>query len=196
MSKADEMQKIMDELLALKQSPLYAERVTNGYLPVIGEGSLDARILFIGEAPGKKEAQTGRPFCGASGKVLDKLLAHVGITREEVYITSIVKDRPIDNRDPLPDEIALYSPFMLRQIDIIQPRVIATLGRFSMDFIMRNFGLEKEIFAISSIHGHVFTGKASYGEVTVVPLYHPAFALYASSKLDELKKDMESLRPN
>lgn len=189
------MEKIMVELQALKRSPLYAERVANGYLPVIGEGSLDARILFIGEAPGKKEAQAGRPFCGASGKMLDKLLAHVGITREEVYITNVVKDRPTDNRDPVPEEIELYAPFLIRQIDIIQPRVIATLGRFSMDFIMRNFGLEKEISAISSIHGQVFKGRASYGDVTIVPLYHPAVSLYAGSRFDELKRDMESLVP-
>ncbi len=193
MSKAEEMQKIMDELLALKQSPLYAERVANGYLPVIGEGSLDARIMFIGEAPGKKEAQTGRPFCGASGKMLDKLLAHVSITREDVYITNIVKDRPTDNRDPSLEEIALYAPFMTRQIDIIQPKVIATLGRFSMDFILRHCGLEKEISVISNIHGQVFKGEAGFGEVMIVPLYHPAVALYAGSRFDELKKDFEQL---
>ncbi len=193
MSKAEEMQKIMDNLINLKESPLYAERVAKGYLPVIGEGSLDAQIMFIGEAPGKKEALTGRPFCGASGKVLDKLLAHVGITREDVYITSIVKDRPTDNRDPSPEEIALYAPCMMRQIEIVQPKVIATLGRFSMDFIMRTFGLEKEISAISTIHGQVFKGKAAFGGVTIVLLYHPAVALYAGSKFEELKRDFEQL---
>ena len=97
--------------------------------------------MFVGEAPGKNEAKTGRPFCGAAGKILDNLLAHAGIERKNVYITNIVKDRPQQNRDPLPGEIKIYGPFLDRQIDIIQPKVIATLGRYSMDYIMRKFGL-------------------------------------------------------
>jgi uracil-DNA glycosylase len=193
MSKRDEMKKIRDEVLALKESPLYAERVANKYFPVIGEGNHDAQIVFIGEAPGKNEAMTGKPFCGASGKVLDQLLAHAGIKREDVYITNIVKDRPTNNRDPQPEEIALYAPFLMRQIEIIKPKVIATLGRFSMDFIMRNFGLEKEVGSISTIHGKVFTGKAGYGDVQIVPLYHPAVAIYNRSQFDELKKDIEGI---
>src|SRR5665213_440296 len=105
MSKTDTMQKIKDEVLNLKNSPLYEYRITNNYFPVIGEGSEHAKIIFIGEAPGRNEAQTGRPFCGTAGKVLDNLLAHVGIDRKDIYITNIVKDRPQQNRDPLPDEI-------------------------------------------------------------------------------------------
>lgn len=193
MSKLEEMKKIRDEVVGLKESPLYAERVANRYFPVIGEGSHDAEIVFIGEAPGKNEAMTGRPFCGASGTVLDQLLAHAGIERKDVYVTNIVKDRPTNNRDPQPEEIALYAPFLLRQLEIIRPKVIATLGRFSMDFIMRSFGLEKEVASISTLHGKVFRGKAPYGEVTIVPLYHPAVAVYNRSQLDELKKDIETI---
>ncbi len=192
-TKRDQMRIIRDEIFDLKESPLYAERVENKYFPVIGEGSHDAQIVFVGEAPGKNEAMTGRPFCGASGRVLDQLLAHVGIRREDVYITNIVKDRPTNNRDPHPDEIALYAPFLMRQIDIIQPKVIATLGRFSMDFIMRNFGLEKEVASISTIHGKIFKGKAGFGDVIVVPLYHPAVAVYNRTQLDELMKDVERI---
>jgi uracil-DNA glycosylase family 4 len=116
---------------------------------VIGEGSHFADIMFVGEAPGKNEAIQGRPFVGASGKFLNELLLGVGIKREDVYITNIVKDRPPENRDPTPEEIEMYGPFLDRQIDIIQPKVIATLGRFSMVYIMKKFGLDFEIEPIS-----------------------------------------------
>src|SRR3989338_6639643 len=131
-TKLDEMKKIRDEVLALTSAPLYAERVKNKVFPVIGEGSHDAKIMFVGEAPGKNEAAGGRPFCGASGKILTEMIESIGKKRENVYITNIVKDRPTDNRDPLPEEIKIYSPFLDRQIEIIQPKVIATLGRYSM----------------------------------------------------------------
>jgi uracil-DNA glycosylase len=131
--------KIKDDLLGLKESPLYKYRIENKFFPVIGEGSHDAEIVFIGEAPGKKEAMTGKPFCGASGKVLDELLAHIKVDREKVYITNVVKDRPENNRDPKPSEIELYSPFLDKQLEIIKPKFIATLGRFSMEYIMKKF---------------------------------------------------------
>src|SRR3990167_9784350 len=134
------LRNIKDEVLGLKESPLYNERVKNGVFPVIGEGSHHAKIMFVGEAPGKNEAATGRNFCGMSGKLLDELLSSAGIPRQDVYITNIVKGRPPFNRDPLPDEITAYGPFLDRQIEIIQPEVIETLGRFSMDYIMRKFG--------------------------------------------------------
>ncbi len=102
----EQMKKIRDEVVDLKRSPLYEFRTSEGNVPVIGEGSHFAKIMFIGEAPGKNEAATGRPFCGASGRILDELLASIKIPRSEVYITNIVKDRPPGNRDPLPEEIA------------------------------------------------------------------------------------------
>lgn len=194
MSKLEEMKKIKDELLNFKESPLYAERVANGVFPVIGEGSHDAKIMFIGEAPGKNEAATGRPFCGMSGKVLDELLAHIGVDRESVYITNVVKDRPTNNRDPKPAEIELYAPFLDRQVDIIKPQVIATLGRFSMEYIMKRYGLESEVEPISKIHGKVFDTKVEDNDVSVVPLYHPAVAVYNRNQLDDLKKDFEVLK--
>ncbi len=188
------LRKIEDEVLHLTASPLYAERVRNGAQPVIGEGSLDAHIMFVGEAPGKNEAMTGRPFCGMSGKVLDQLLAHINLSRDSVYVTNIVKDRPTDNRDPKPAEIELYGPFLDRQIDIIQPRVIATLGRFSVEYVMNRLGLGESIEAISNMHGRVFKVKAGFGSVTIVPLYHPAVAVYNRKNLPELKKDFEVLK--
>lgn len=192
--RKEKMKAIRDEVVALKESPLYAERIANKVFPVIGEGSHYAHIMFVGEAPGKNEAETGKPFCGKSGKILDELLASVGIKREDVYVTNVVKDRPTANRDPLPEEIEIYAPFLDRQIEIIQPKVIATLGRFSMEYIMKNFGLESVLRSISAMHGKVFTGKTSYGEVTIVPLYHPAASIYNQALKETLKEDFLVLK--
>jgi uracil-DNA glycosylase len=192
--KKEKMKQIRDDVINLKESPLYEYRIKNGYLPVIGQGSHDANILFIGEAPGEKEAKTGVPFCGASGKFLDELLEHIKLPREEVYIANILKDRPQANRDPRPEEIELYVPFLDRQIEIIEPKVIATLGRFSMDYIMKRYGLGDKITKISDMHGQVFKTKGPAGDVTIVPLYHPAVAIYNANNKDELKKDFEVLK--
>ena len=197
MSKDDRtelLKKIKEEVLDLKESPLYQERIKNGVFPVIGEGSHYAKIMFVGEAPGKNEAATGRPFCGMSGKLLDELLASAGIPRQDVYITNIVKDRPPFNRDPLPDEITVYGPFLDRQIEIIQPEVIATLGRFSMDYIMRKFGLEAQLKPISQMHGKVFEAEAGYGKLKIIPLYHPAVAIYNRTTKDVLLNDFQVLK--
>src|SRR2546423_1687564 len=105
--KAEQLKKVREEILNLKDSPLYAYRKENNYFPVIGEGNQGAHVMFIGEAPGKNEALTGKPFCGASGKILDQMLARIGVSRDNVYITNIVKDRPPENRDPTPHEIEL-----------------------------------------------------------------------------------------
>src|ERR1035437_1097061 len=194
MPKYDEMKKIRDELLAFKESPLFEYRTENKYFPVVGEGSHDATIMFVGEAPGKNEAKTGKPFCGASGKFLNYLIESIGLDRDKVYITNIVKDRPEENRDPTSDEIALYGPFLDRQIEIIQPKVIATLGRISMAYTMKKFGLDLELEPISKIHGKAFETKSSYGSLKIVTLYHPAAALYNGSMRDVLKKDFEVLK--
>jgi uracil-DNA glycosylase family 4 len=186
---------VRDDVLHFKKSPLYSERVANKVHPVIGEGSHFAKIMFVGEAPGKNEAEQGRPFCGQSGRVLDELMATIGMDRTDVYVTNIVKDRPTDNRDPKPEEIELYGPFLDRQIDIIQPEIIATLGRFSMVYIMEKFGMDKEAKTpISKAHGQMFTAKSSYGKVIILPLYHPAVALYNPTTKDELKKDFQVLK--
>lgn len=192
--KKEALKKISDELLVLAHSPLYEYRTKNNFFPVIGEGNHDAHIMIIGEAPGKKEALTGRPFCGASGKFLDELCTHIGLERKDVYVTNIVKDRPEDNRDPSQKEIDFYGPFLDKQLEIIQPKVIATLGRFSMVYIMEKLGLSEEIQLISVLHGKVLKGKLPYGDVSLVSLYHPAVALYNGSMRDVLKKDFESLK--
>ncbi len=184
---------IRDEVLNLTDSPLFEYRQTNKALPVIGEGSHTAEIMFVGEAPGKNEAKTGHPFCGASGKLLDELLASVNISRPEVYITNIVKDRPPENRDPLPEEIAVYGPFLDRQIGIIKPQLIVTLGRFSMNYIMIKFGLEDSLAPISQNHGQFFQGQASFGPVRILPLYHPAAAIYNQHLKATLFEDFQKV---
>jgi len=190
--KKSKMKKIRDELFDFTESPLYEDRIKNNSFPVIGEGSHDAKVIFIGEAPGKNEAKTGKPFCGASGKVLDQLLEHIKLDREDVYITNIVKDRPTNNRDPKPEEIELYAPFLDKQIEIIKPKIIATLGRFSMEYIIKKFGLEEKLEPISKLHGKKI--KIPKTNMTIIPLYHPAVAVYNRNMLDDLKKDFEILK--
>jgi uracil-DNA glycosylase len=193
--KTEALKKIKDEIVAGTDLPLYAYRTENKYFPVIGQGSHDAGIMFVGEAPGENEAKTGQPFCGRAGKVLDELLASVGIDRKDIYITNIVKDRPPKNRDPLPDEIDLYAPYLDRQIEIIKPKVIATLGRFSMQYIMKRYGLEWELGSIGDLHGKVFETEMPWGDkVKIVPLYHPAAAIYNQSLKATLIEDFEVLK--
>ncbi len=192
--KFDKMKEIRDRVLHLRESPLYEYRVQNKYFPVVGEGSHVAHIMFIGEAPGKNEAETARPFCGKSGKVLDEMLESISLNRSDVYITNIVKDRPPENRDPSEDEIKIYAPFLDEQIDIIQPKVIATLGRFSMAYVMNKLGLSDKLGQIGEIHGKEFVAKTHYGSVTIIPLYHPAVALYNGSNKDALVQDFQVLK--
>lgn len=189
-----ELKKIHDDVVELTASPLVEHRKENNYFPVVGEGSASAGIMFVGEAPGRKEAETGKPFIGSAGKILDSLLTSINISREEIYITSIVKDRPPKNRDPLPAEIALYTPFLDRQIDIIQPKVIATLGRFAMQYVMGRYGLEDKLAPIGDLHGKVFEAEINGEQVKVVPLYHPAAAIYNQKLKDTLLEDFKVLK--
>ncbi len=192
--KTAQLKIIRDEVWNLTTSPLYTYRKQHKYYPVLGEGSHNAHIMFIGEAPGRTEAETGRPFCGAAGKLLDQLLTSINLDRKEVYITNIVKDRPPDNRDPQPAEIELYAPFLIRQIDIIKPKIIATLGRFSMQFILQKFNAAEEHTTISKLHGQKIPTLSDYGKIYIVPLYHPAVALYNASSKVTLFKDFEILK--
>lgn len=192
--RENEIEAIEAQVRDLEASPLYGYRQENDYQPVIGEGSLHARVMFVGEAPGKQEAKTGRPFVGAAGKTLDKLLDSIGVEREDVYITNIVKDRPPDNRDPHREEIELYAPFLRRQIEIIQPKVIATLGRFAMDFMLDEFDLPEQGKRIGELHGVVLSAQAFYGEIAILPLYHPAAALYNDQLRDVIQEDFHVLK--
>ncbi len=201
MTKTDQMLAIFDEITNLKASPLYEYRTTNNYFAVIGEGSVDAKIMFVGEAPGRNEAKTGKPFCGAAGKVLDKLLNHVKLSREEIYITNIVKDRPPENRDPTPHEIEVYGPFLDQQIEIIKPKVIVALGRYAMGYVMEKFGLGEQLEPIGKAHGKAYQAIAPWKDargapvlIDIVTLYHPCVAVYNPNNLDKLKADFKILK--
>jgi DNA polymerase len=188
------MQQIVDEVAALTESPLFKYRTENEYLPVIGEGSLTAKIFFVGEAPGKTEAETGKPFCGRSGKFLTEMLESIGLERKDVYITSVVKDRPQDNRDPTQKEIVLYGPYLDRQFDIIKPKVIVLLGRISMKYVFEKACIADKLETIGTMHGKVYEGKLSYGKVILLPLYHPAAALYNPKNKQVLLEDFKVVK--
>lgn len=192
-TKTDKLRAVRDDVWNLTQSPLYPYRTKMHYYPVLGEGNHDAKIMFIGEAPGENEAKTGRPFCGAAGRILTELLASINMKREDVYISNIVKDRPPGNRDPFPDEIALYAPFLERQIEIIQPQVIVTLGRFSMNYMLETYDLPQKGMPISTLHGQPLKLPLTYGTITFLPLYHPAVALYNATSKKTLLSDIAQL---
>jgi uracil-DNA glycosylase family 4 len=182
-AKAHAMRTLEEEIIAQNITPELAEQAQR---LVIGDGSLDAKIIFIGEAPGKKEDETGLPFVGASGKFLDQLLESIGLQRADVYITSIVKYRPPNNRDPKPSEKEAFWPFMVQQIEIIQPEIVVTLGRHSMGYFLPGV-------SIGEIHGQAQTVTIGERTVKVVPLYHPAAALYNGSLRQTLVDDFLKL---
>lgn len=160
----------------IRQDPACQELADQATQLVMGEGSLNAEIVLIGEAPGKKEDELGRPFVGAAGKFLDEMLAAADLSRQDVYITNIVKYRPPNNRDPSPEEKAAFLPYLLRQLEIVDPKAIITLGRHSMEYFLPNV-------KISQVHGRAVQKKTiSHNKTShnwlIIPLYHPAAALY------------------
>ncbi|MHC1611200.1 MAG: uracil-DNA glycosylase family protein [Candidatus Methanospirareceae archaeon] len=167
-----EMGRIEERIKMCRRCELWKTR-TN---PVVGAGSLSARIVFVGEAPGYYEDLKGEPFVGKAGKVLDELLDSIGLQRNEVYIANVLKCRPPGNRNPTTEEIRACTPYLDAQLEILQPEIIATLGNFSSSYIFDKFGLPKD--KISKIHGKVFTVSTIGGLVKVVSLYHPAVATY------------------
>jgi uracil-DNA glycosylase family 4 len=175
----DELKKKMemDESLPLKKG------TTN---LVFGVGNSDAEILYIGEGPGYWEDLKAEPFVGNAGKLLDSLLQSIKLPREEVYITNVVHHRPLGNRDPLPEEIAAYGVYLDQIIEIIGPRVIVTLGRFSM-------GKFLSTVRISGVHGKKFNVKWKEKNIVVVPMYHPAAALRNGEVMRQIKEDFLEL---
>lgn len=149
---------------------------------VMGDGKPNAEIVFIGEAPGKNEDLQGKPFVGAAGKFLNEMLAQAGMDRSDVYITNIVKYRPPNNRDPLPEEKAAFWPYLLRQLQIIQPKVVITLGRHSMEYFLPGM-------KIGMVHGE--PKRIAFGDhkIVIMPLFHPAAALYNGSLRQTLIDD-------
>jgi DNA polymerase len=195
MTKQQKLDLLKDKLVSANPVPELADGARQ---IVFGSGNTDADIVFVGEAPGKKEDELGMPFVGASGKFLDEMLAHTGLNRHDVYITNIVKFRPPENRDPTPAEKEAFWPYLLEEILIIKPKIIATLGRHSGQAFIKSLRIGVD-------HGQPQTVKLSelierkqlddtVNEqndltVTIVPLYHPAAALYNGSLRQTLLDD-------
>lgn len=176
--KEQRLREIAAEVQHCQKCDLYRHALKG----VPGEGDPNATVMFIGEAPGWHENQQGRPFVGAAGQFLEELLRSVGLRRDQVYIANVVKHRPPDNRDPLPDEIAACADYLDRQIAIVDPKVIVTLGRFSM---AKFFPGER----ISRIHGVA----RKHGQRMVLPFYHPAAALHQASLRRAVEDDFKRL---
>ncbi len=184
-----EIEKIKDKVLSCRKCELWKTR-TN---PVFGEGDINAKIMFVGEAPGYNEDKTGHPFCGKAGKVLDRLLGSVNIKRNEVFISNILKCRPPNNRNPKDEEINACSPFLDKQISVIKPSTICCLGNFAAGYIMKKFGLKNRVQGISRLHGQVFLHNSLFGKLRIIPLYHPAAAVYNPNMLEVLREDFKVL---
>ncbi len=154
---------------------------------VFGEGNADAQVYFLGEAPGYYEDRAGRPFVGLAGQLLDKLIESIGMKREDVYISNVVRFRPPGNRDPEPEEIAAFAPYVDEEISIIGPRAIVTLGRFSMNKFLPDA-------RISAVHGKKFVVDFSGKRQIVVPMYHPAAALRNGGIMNAIKNDFMAIK--
>lgn len=185
MDKKSQLEIIEKEAKECKKCKLHKTR-TN---VVFGNGNPESKILFIGEGPGFNEDKKGIPFCGKAGEVLDLLLASIGFEREDIYITNVVKCRPPNNRDPEEEEIESCSNFLTRQLEIIKPKVIVCLGRYSMKEIFKRFSIN-ETSPISKLHGNIFQKDDFF----IVPLYHPAVAVYNPDRYNVLKNDFEKIK--
>lgn len=183
MSTAKTKQQLLDELKGrIEQSNVTPELKAGATQLVFADGNADADIVFIGEAPGKNEDEQGKPFVGAAGKFLNEMLEMINLKRADIYITNIVKYRPPNNRDPLPNEKEEWLPYLQEQLDIIQPKLIVTLGRHSMDVLLP--GLK-----ISQVHGK----PKRYKDHVYLPLFHPAAALYNGGMRQTLIDDFAGI---
>jgi len=176
MSKKKKLENLQEEIIKNTTLPLRESNL------VFGEGNIDSPVVFIGEAPGKNEDIQKRPFVGRGGQLLNKVLEQVGMKRESVYITNIVKRRPPDNRDPLPEEIAAYKPYLSKQIEILNPKIIVPLGRFSMNYFLPDAKITRDQGKIFVVDGKL-----------IMPVFHPAAALRATGVLEEFRKSLRKL---
>ncbi len=191
--KAKKLASIADEIV---NNQVCVELANSATQLVFGDGDPNAEVVFIGEAPGKQEDEQGLPFVGAAGKLLNELLESASLNRSDVYITNIVKYRPPNNRDPLPEEKQAFIPYLWQQISVIQPKLLVPLGRHSMACFLPNA-------RISQVHGQpkrvrvVSTKQSVAGEQTdsivVLPLYHPAAALYNGGLRETLFEDFSAI---
>ncbi len=190
MSKEDNIVKLEKEI---KNSNLpLKEGATN---LVLGKGNLNADIFILGEAPGRNEDLEGKPFVGQAGKQLDEFLNLINLNLEDVYIANVLKYRPPNNRDPNMDEIRSHTPFLIKQINIIKPKVVVTLGNFATKFSLNGFKAKgmTSVQGISKIHGEPKEVEYNNHKVTVFPMYHPAAMLYNPNLKKILKEDFKKL---
>lgn len=178
MDDSKSLEKLYQEVADCQKCSLY-KSATN---PVPGAGNSQAKIVFVGEAPGHFEDQKGLPFVGNSGHLLDKLLSQISFKREDVYIANILKHRPPQNRDPLPEEIKVCTPFLKRQLLIIRPKLIVTLGRFAMNYFIPGAH-------ISQVHGQPQTITWQELNLTIYPIYHPSAGLRNGQMMQSLQED-------
>lgn len=165
-------------------------KTKNNY--VIGNGSINSKIVFIGEAPGFNEDISGKPFVGKAGKILDDLLVYIGLKRENVYITNILKCRPPNNRNPTTDEINICTKYLDDELSIIKPKLIITLGNFSSKFIFNKYKLKFN--KISDVHGKIFSLDFYNTNLYISPQYHPAFAVYNPNNIKIIKNDFKNIK--
>lgn len=188
-SKQQQLDQLKAAILKQNICPELAKQATQ---LVFGDGNSNADIVFIGEAPGKNEDIQGKPFIGAAGKFLNEMLAGIGLQREDVYITNIVKYRPPHNRDPLPEEKKAFLPFLQAQLEVIRPKIVVTLGRHSMNCFLPDL-------QISKIHGQPKRIKISMKQsddtltIVILPLFHPAAALYNGGLRETLIDDFAGI---
>jgi uracil-DNA glycosylase family 4 len=182
------LDELSHEIHACRRCPLWE----NTHQAVPGEGNPSATVFFIGEAPGEKEDLTGRPFVGRAGSRLTALITGAGLSREEVFIGNIVKHRPPGNRDPRSDEIAVCSPWLDRQIQVIRPRILVPLGRHSSRYILSKTGIVFE--KITDIRGTIVPAELWQIPVLIVPTLHPAAALYSPRYRKDLEEDFMTIK--
>ena len=182
-----ELDKIAGEIKACRKCSLWKTRKNT----VPGEGDARAKIMFIGEAPGRYEDLRGRPFVGRAGKILDELLESAGLERGEVFITSILKCRPPNNRGPKAEEIRACTPYLDRQIAAIKPKILCTLGNYASKYILTKFGIKPQ--SMGEMHGRVFKVSEIGHCMKVVPMYHPAAAAYNPNMKNVMVKDFKQL---
>lgn len=179
-SKQPQLQELKEKMQADSSLPLRNQATQL----VFGEGNPDTKLYFLGEAPGYWEDQKGRPFVGQAGKLLDQTLESISLKREDVYISNVVRFRPPENRDPLPEELAAFDPYVDREIEIINPQIIVTLGRFSMGKFLPGV-------KISQVHGKIQKIHWKGKEMTIIPMYHPAAALRNGDVMRQFKEDFK-----
>jgi uracil-DNA glycosylase len=181
--RREDLVALYKEAAACERCPLHATRTK----VVFGAGNADADLMFVGEAPGQQEDLQGLPFVGRAGKLLDQLLEEVGLTRDQVFVANVLKSRPPGNRDPQPEEISACRPYLDRQIELIEPSVICTLGNFATKLLTRSPR------GITQVRGRPQVHEVGGRTVRIYPLFHPAAALRTPRVLEELREDFAGL---